>query len=512
MQQFDRAAISGLGIPGLALMENAGRAFVDILAERVGEVRGRSVAVVCGKGNNGGDGFVIARHLANRGASVDVFLLSPSLSGDAAANLAPLRKMSRLKNSGIRLIPAARLSPPWKLSHDIIVDAIFGTGFKGEPKGVYRRAMEAINASGSMVAAVDIPSGVNGTTGGASAVALRANLTVTMGLAKPGHFTGEGKECSGEVVVADISIPPSLFKVPQRPVYRVLAEDVRQKLPRRPLSAHKYSVGKVLVIGGSREFTGAPSMTSLAALRSGAGAVVLGVPSSIHPVMARKLTEVILQALPESAEGTIGSAAFDDIMSRMKWADVVAIGPGLSRSRETDRLVVDLLASINKPVVLDADALTALVGETSVLKKRKFPTVLTPHAGELSRLSGWSSARIESDRVTAARESARLFRSVVVLKGSGSVISGPGGACFINSTGNPGMATIGSGDVLTGLIAGLMAQRMEAEQAAWAGVFVHGLAGDMVAEKSGMRSLLAMDILNALPNALKAVEGGLVNC
>jgi NAD(P)H-hydrate epimerase len=265
----------------------------------------------------------------------------------------------------------------------------------------------------------------------------------------------------------------------------------------------------VYVIGGAKEFTGAPTMTSLAALKSGAGAVVLGIPRLIHPIMARKLTEVILQALPESAEGTIGSAALDEIMSRVEWADVVAIGPGLSRSRETDRLVIDLLSLIKKPVVLDADALTALAGGS--LKKRKWPTVLTPHAGELSRLTGWSSARIESDRVAAARESAGIFRSVVVLKGSGSVISGPGGASFINSTGNPGMATIGSGDVLTGLIAGLIAQGLDAERAAWAGAFLHGLAGDMGAEKYGMRSLLAMDILSTLPNALNAVEGGRVN-
>jgi NAD(P)H-hydrate epimerase len=228
--------------------------------------------------------------------------------------------------------------------------------------------------------------------------------------------------------------------------------------------------------------------------------------------MARKLTEVILQPLPETAEGTISAKGVEEIRSRIAWADVVAIGPGLSRSQETDQLVVQLLREIEKPVVVDADGLTAMAGSPAEVRKRRYPTLITPHSGELARLTGWSSADIEADRVRAARESAARFRSVVVLKGPGSVTAGLRGACFINSTGNPGMATVGSGDVLTGLLAGLIAQGLDVETAGWAGAFLHGLAGDIGAERVGMRSLLAMDILESLTNALNAVERGLANC
>jgi NAD(P)H-hydrate epimerase len=259
----------------------------------------------------------------------------------------------------------------------------------------------------------------------------------------------------------------------------------------------------VYVVGGSRNFTGAPTLASLAALRAGAGAVVLGAPASLQGMLVRKLTEVILNPLPETAEGTISPEASDQILDRCAWADVVALGPGMGRNAATDSLVHRLLKEVTCPVVVDADGLTALASSVSVLRKRSGPTILTPHAGELARLIGMNSGEIEARRVDVVRESAKKLRSTVVLKGSPTVTASPDGRVFMNSTGNPGMATIGSGDVLTGLIAGLIAQGMTPEAGAWAGAFLHGRGGDLAAEKFGERSLLAGDILDCLPVAIK---------
>ncbi len=503
MQEFDRSAIE-LSIPGILLMENAGRSFVETLEHETGPVAGKSVHILCGKGNNGGDGFVIARHCANRGAVVSVTLLGRpgELKGDALTNFKAVKAMAASRGSRVSLratmSPGSfRADPP-----AIVVDAIFGTGFSGRPAGVYAKAIEWANASGSFVAAVDVPSGVNGSTGEAAGPAVRANLTVTMGLGKIGHYVSPGRELSGRVEIVDISIPPFVYRAPKAPVFRVLGKDLGPLLPRRPLTAHKYSVGKVFIVGGSANFTGAPSMASLAALRSGAGAVVLGVPASIHPMLVKKLTEVILLPLPETADGTVSPEAFDLIAERCAWADVVAVGPGMGRNRDTDGLVGKILKEIERPIVVDADGLTAMAGQKTILAKRKFPAILTPHAGELARLTGSTAQAIESGRVEVARESAKKLKSIVVLKGSPTVTARPDGHVFMNSTGNPGMATIGSGDVLTGVIAGLAAQGLTPEQAAWAGVFLHGRGGDIAAGRLGERSLLATDILDSLPAAL----------
>ncbi len=505
MRGFDRAAIGSIGIPGLLLMENAGRAFVDELARRVDPLAGRSVTVVCGKGNNGGDGYVIARHLANRGCEVRVFLLAKksSVRGDARVNLDALLGMASLRGSTLKFAEAmsGRALTAGR-EGVIIVDAILGTGFAGEVKGVVRDAIEWINKQGSFVAAVDIPSGVDATTGEVNGEAVRAHLTVTMGLAKIGHYVGEGADRSGEVRVVDISIPPALMRPEKNPVFRVHGRDVTQLLPVRPRTAHKYSVGKVLVIGGSRNFTGAPLMAAQAALRSGAGAVVLAIPKSIHTAIARRLTEVIIAPQEETAGGALGSAAAPALLERAAWADVVAIGPGLSRDKETMALVRLLVGVVKKPLIVDADALSALAGETRRLKNRKSDTILTPHSGEFGPLAGMTAKEADRHRVSAARGKAREWGCIVVLKGAPTVTADPDGTVYVNPTGNPGMATIGSGDVLTGMIAGLRAQGIKGSGAAYAGVYLHGLAGDCAAARHGERSMLATDILEAVPQAM----------
>jgi NAD(P)H-hydrate epimerase len=507
MQRYDRTAINAYTIPGLLLMENAGRAFVESLVDVAGPLGGKTVAVVCGKGNNGGDGFVIARHLLNRGCSVHVVLLGQraQVRGDARVNLKSVERLAKERRSKLRfreMKSARALSSLHK--PDIIVDALFGTGFSGSVRGLQQRGIEWINAQRSFVAAVDIASGVDASSGSVGNVAVRANLTVTMGLAKVGHYVGRGCDHSGNVVIADISIPEFVFRPEREQVYRVLGSDPAGVLPVRPRTAHKYNVGKVFVLAGSRSFTGAPAMCAESALRAGAGAVVLGSPRSIHPVLARKLTEVIVIPLEETGEGTVSSASRDEIDRRIGWADVVVVGPGMSRHPETDNFIVETVTRCPKPLVLDADGLNALGAHPLFLRRRKSPTVLTPHAGELARLTQDESTSIEADRISAARNAAKRFRSVLALKGAPTITADPKGIAFVNSTGNPGMATIGSGDVLTGLVAGLWAQGMSPAGATYTGVFLHGLAGDLAARTYGEKSLLATDICKYLPEAFGA--------
>jgi NAD(P)H-hydrate epimerase len=508
MQQCDRSAIKTYGIPGILLMENAGRACVDELTDRYGSVDGRQVVVLCGKGNNGGDGFVIARHLLNRGARVHLALLckKSDVKGDCRINLMVLLKMLKSRHAALTVQEISgslsRLPTP-----DIIIDAIFGTGFSGEVRGLHRRAISWINEQQKHTVAVDIPSGANATNGIVESVSVKADLTVTMGLAKVGHYVGACRDHAGEVVPVDIGIPRAVYGSIGVPTFRVHADDVKGMLPNRPLIAHKHSVGKVFVLAGSRSLTGAPVMCAYAAMRSGAGAVVLGVPRSIHGALVRKLTEVMITPLEETSEGTVAITALDAIKERVLWADVVVIGPGLSLNAETGRVVRTLVATTNKPIVLDADGLTAVAEETSLLKKRKSPAVLTPHAGELARLLAKPSTEIEVSRVDIARAAAGQLKSIVILKGSPTVTATPAGTVYMNSTGNPGMATAGSGDVLAGVIAALIGQGMRAEQAAYAGVFVHGLAGDRGTAQFGQRGVMAMDIADAVPGALALVEG-----
>ncbi|MGB6033278.1 MAG: NAD(P)H-hydrate dehydratase, partial [Bacteroidota bacterium] len=454
------------------------------------------------------DGFVIARHLINRGCSVEVVLLGDcaSIRGDARTNLKCVLRLARARRAGLgfREAKSARAFSRFG-GADIIVDAIFGTGFSGEVRGLQARAIEWINGQESFVASVDIPSGVNASTGSVQNLAVQADLTVTMGLAKIGHYVGDGCDRSGEVMVADIGIPAFVLRSLPGQVSRVLPDDVSTVLPVRSRTAHKYSVGKVFVLAGSRSFTGAPAMCAEAALRAGAGAVVLGAPRSIHQVLTRKLTEVIVSPLAETEGGTVALASTEEIDRRVDWADVVVVGPGLSRDPETDRVIQYTVSRCRKPLLVDADGLNALGPNPKSISKRKAPTVVTPHAGELGRLTGQPSISIEADRVSSARAAARQFRAVVALKGAPTVTAEPGDVSYVNSTGNPGMATIGSGDVLSGLVAGLWAQGMDSAAATYAGVFLHGKAGDIAAACYGERSLLAMDICKHLPEAFEAV-------
>ncbi|MFZ5596057.1 MAG: NAD(P)H-hydrate dehydratase [Bacillota bacterium] len=508
MREIDRRAMEDFKIPGIVLMENAGKSVVDIVREKLGGVvYGKNVAVFCGKGNNGGDGLVAARHLFNMGADVRViFLEKPEkITGDAAVNLEIWQRTGQKIYTVAQKedLNAVRLI---LVRTDIIIDAIYGTGFRGKVKDLPGRVIEAVNAAGKPVIAVDVPSGLEADTGSVNGPCIRAGITVAFGLPKVGVLLEPGAGYAGELRVADISIPPVLLDDEKLNCNLVDFNMVRGWLTPRSSSSHKGDYGRVLVLGGSRGMAGAACLAAGAAARIGAGLVTLVVPGAIYYPVASLLPEVMVYPAP--GEEAFSKEAMAVISGMLERADVLAIGPGLSAGPETGELVRKILASVCIPTVLDADGLNALAGHTGIFKKVKAPLVITPHPGEMARLAGMATDGVQRDRLGVARSFSADWGVTLVLKGAKSIIALPDGTAYINPTGNPGMATGGSGDVLTGVIAGLIAQGMDVAGAAAAGVYIHGLAGDRAALEKGMMGLIAGDILEALPLATRFVEIG----
>lgn len=531
MGAMDQKASKDYGIPSVVLMENAGLKVADLVSALLDNLARRTIIVVAGKGNNGGDGFVVARHLLNRGAEVQVFLAAEpeKIKGDALINLNIWRKM------GQKILPLLKSNDNnlFKLSlikAELVVDALYGTGFTGTVRDQMVSVIEAINASGKPVVAIDIPSGLEADTGKANGPCVIANHTVTFALPKLGLVLPTAKKYVGELHVADISIPAAVTigsiednrkivssskkgngtaaesKITSGFRYLITDRLVREWWPRRTGNEHKGNFGRVLVIAGSRGMSGAAVMTAQAAARSGAGLVTLGVPAGIHDIVETKLTEVMTFPLPQNERGALSIAALEEIMVRAGNSDVLALGPGLGTEDETEELVKEILLKLKTPCVLDADGLNVMAGKTELLKGVEADLVLTPHPGEMARLTGRSTDQIQNDRLGLAAAKAAQWGAVVVLKGAGTVVAAPDNTLFINNTGNPGMAAGGSGDVLTGIIAGFMAQGMPALHAAAAGVYLHGQAGDMAARDKGMAGLLAGDLLEQLPAVLKILE------
>jgi len=501
MRSLDRAAIDDYGIPGVVLMENAGRAVAGAAAQML-DGSGR-VVVVCGRGNNGGDGFVAARHLSNRSVEVEIYLLAATedLAGDAATNchIAEQMDLPIFENPDQASLEAAISSA------DLIIDAILGTGISGEVRGAAREAIEAINQSPAQVLAVDVPSGISGDTGQVMGVAVWADRTLTFGLPKIGHYCYPGRDHCGEIELVDISLPAALIEATDLPTNLATASDVATMLPPRWADMHKGEAGRLLIVAGSPGMTGAAAMAGLAAVRSGAGLVTVGIPASLNDILEVKCTEVMTLPLPETAPGSLAPDAMDEILEFADGCDAVALGPGLSQVPETAELARELIERISAPLVVDADGLNACAGATEPLQNRKTPTIITPHPGELSRITGQSIADIQQDRVTAARQTAHDLQCVVVLKGAGTIIANPSGEVWVNPTGNAGMASGGVGDVLTGVIGGLLAGNGDAMKAAISAVYCHGLAGDLAEEYCGQRALIASDLLVQLPAAFEAV-------
>ncbi|NOY77663.1 MAG: NAD(P)H-hydrate dehydratase, partial [Calditrichaeota bacterium] len=496
MRTVDQLSTTELNIPAILLMENAGLKTAQAIRRELGDLTHKQVCIICGKGNNGGDGFVVGRHLSRMGARVEFFSTAPlsDFKGEAAVNRQIAERL-RLPVHDIRTMDD--LKPA--VAPDLIVDALLGTGIRGEVTGLYRALIEWMNAQSVPIVAVDTPSGVNCETGDVAGTAVRATFTVTMGAIKTGQLFYPARSHQNKLRVADLNAPPFLLEKVNTQKFLVTPEDIVSLLPERPPDGYKNTFGKVLLIAGSTGLTGAATMASLSALRSGAGMAVLAIPERFNPVLEEKVTEVMTAPLPETEDGSIHSRAIEQIDRWLQWSHVLALGPGLSTHPETQTFVRALLGKANQPIVIDADGINNLAGQVDLIRNYPADLVFTPHVGELSRLIGVPQKDILTNRIALLKEWASKLNCTLLLKGAPTLIADPSGTLYFNPTGNAGMATAGSGDVLTGLIAGFLAQGLTGTHAAIAGAFVHGMAGDLARKKLGQRGMIAGDILNHVP-------------
>jgi len=506
MQQMDRQTIESFGIPGRVLMENAGLGATRVLFEQFDNIIDKKVGVVAGRGNNGGDGFVIARYLAQKGSDVTVYLLAESanVKGDAAANLKLLLPL----NLPVVEMPDEQSFLTHKtgmLHQEIWIDALLGTGLKSDVKGYFKKIIEFINDLSRPVFLVFFPSGLNPDTGQVCGACIRAQATATFAFAKTGHILFPGAEYTGYLEIIDIGVPDHIAKN-IRPKQQLLTpERIRSTFEPRLPDAHKGTTGHVLVVSGSVGKTGAAAMTAMSAMRAGAGLVTLAIPESLNPVLETQVLEAMTYLLPETENGIIGESAFNKIMDLLAGKKCLAIGPGLGQTAETKKLVHRIIKESPVTIVIDADGLNNIAGSTEILKKAKAPVILTPHPGEMARLIDSTTGSVQKDRIACARKFAKKFNVHIILKGVKTIIAHPDGNIFINPTGNPGMASGGMGDVLTGIIAGLVAQGFSPESAAHTGVYLHGAAADRLAEKIGPFGYLATEVMNAIPGQIKLI-------
>ncbi len=508
MQEVDRRAMEELKIPGLILMENAGnRVFHEIAA--VNYLPGKKILVACGGGNNGGDGFVIARHLAAAGAKVTVLALAAreKYRGDAAVNLNLLNHTPLNLDFILKETDLARVGF-YLEGTSLVVDSLFGTGLNQKVHGLYKEVIDKINLFSGRVIATDIPSGINASTGAVMGVAVRASLTVTFAFPKRGLFFYPGREYCGKIKIVDIFIPSFLGEEEGSGVVLLTKGKALAMLPQRRGNSHKGDYGRVFILAGAPGYTGAAFLTSMTAQRAGAGLVTLGIPAGLHNIMESLLTEVMTVSLPETPNGGLSAQSPEVMKNYLKKSDVLAIGPGLGKGKDIREILLSLLPTYASPMVIDADGLNAIAPTPEVLRQASLSPVLTPHLGEMSRLTGLSVAEIKKNSLELAREMSKKWQAVLVLKGAPTIVALPGGAVYVNTTGNEGMATGGTGDVLTGLIAGFIAQGASPAEAAVAAVYLHALAGDIAAEKLGKRGLIASDVMNMIPEAFLRMEKG----
>lgn len=508
MRELDRRTIDDAGIPGKILMERAGSGFVEHLARSMAPIKQKTITVFCGKGNNGGDGLVIARLLHRLRANVRVILLaSPAdLSKDAATMY---RRFVRAAGaSTIRLFSSTDQAQSLVRDSHIVIDALLGTGLSSDITGRYAAAIQSMNTACCPVVSVDVPSGLHADTGAILGHAVCASSTVSFGLPKLGLFQGSGIDLSGAVSVVDIGIPTSYIDAIHSGIALITPECVRASLPVRRLSHHKGTFGHAGIIAGSIGKTGAATMAAKAALRVGAGLVTVAVPSSVNDIVASQVLESMTLPMPDTKAKTFARSAIERLVPFMADRTAVAIGPGLSTHPETVELVQVLTRRLDRPAVLDADALNALAGRASILTSCKIPPILTPHPGEMARLeTGATSQSIQADRIGTACRFARERGVFVVLKGARTVVARPDGTAAICPTGNPGMATAGTGDVLTGMIVGLLAQGLPSWDASCAATYLHGVAGDLAASDKGQAGMIAGDVIEQIPYALKTAYG-----
>ena len=507
MREIDRRCTAEYGIPSLLLMENAGLGTVREMERAFPGLRRRRVAVLCGKGNNGGDGFVIARHLANRGVPTEICLLArgEDLQGDAAVNHQIAVRMAIPLCSVRGAEDRAALADAMARA-DLLVDALLGTGAAGAPQGLLAEAIELLNASGKPVVAIDVPSGLGADAPMPAGICVRATVTCTMALPKPSLLLYPGAAFAGEVRVVDIGAPRALLEDPALPCCLLEPADVLPAFPARDPAAHKGTYGHLLVIAGSAGKSGAAALCALGGLRMGAGLVTLAAPASLRDTLAARHSEVMVEPLPQTAGAALARAALDPLRRLLEGKTAVALGPGLSTDPETVEVVQVLVGEGRLPMVIDADGLNAFAGQMALLARSPGPRILTPHPGEASRLLGVGRDRLLAERLAVVPEVARTHSLHFVLKGARTLVADPKGGVAINPTGNPGMASGGTGDVLTGMIGGLLARGVEPGLAARAGVYLHGLAGDLAARETGPEALIAGDVLAHLPAAIRALR------
>jgi hydroxyethylthiazole kinase-like uncharacterized protein yjeF len=500
MQEADRRTIEA-GVPSVVLMERAGHAVAFSALRLLGKAYGRRILVLAGKGNNGGDALVVARKLHRMGALVRIAMTQPprSLEGD------PLVMYERLVPLGIPVgTPAPEIIEKVAANSDLVIDGLFGTGFKGAASGIVGEWIEAANRSGTAILAIDIPSGLDGATGSVRGPVIKAIKTVALQALKCGHLLGEGPKVCGDLEIADLGIAVTDADAT---AFVSEAADVADMVPRRPVDAHKWSSGSVLVVGGSRGMTGAAIMTAKAALKAGAGIVMLAIPRSVQQHVVPTVPELLTLALEETSEGALSEDAFESIAAAASRYRILALGPGLGREPSTGRLVRRLLGELDNPAVVDADALNLLGTDAyKVVGEREAPTVITPHPAEMARMLASDPKVVDRERLSVATEVAAKWQCVVILKGHRSVVAGPEGIPVVNVTGGPELATAGTGDVLTGIVAALLSAGATPMGAAIAGAWLHGKAGRLAGDSTRGHGVTAPAVIEHVPEALAILE------
>ena len=502
MRSLDRYAIDELGIPEEILMENAGNASYFVMLKEFG-IKDKKFVIICGTGNNGGDGLVVARKIHSNGGNVKVFILGDAneLKGAAKKNFDILASL-RIESRRIESIESIKND---LLHSDAIVDAIFGTGLSRDVSGLYRDVILLINGSGKKVFSLDIPSGINGDTGEIMGIAVKADYTITFGLPKIGNMLFPGYEHCGKLYVSYISFPPSLY---DKDSIRVGINDYI-KLPTKDMSAHKGDFGEALFIAGASSYFGAPYFSALSFLKAGGGYSRLAAPISMTPFIANKGSEIVFIPQKETESGSISLKNKDALLKLSERMDMVIIGPGLSLDEETGQLTRELAVAIERPLLIDGDGITAISRDLRLIKERRYPTILTPHLGEMSKITKTSVSEINKNKINILQSASKELNSIIVLKGAHSLIGYHDEKVYINMSGNPGMATAGSGDVLAGTIAAMFGLGLSLEDAVRKGVFIHGFSGDLAAGDIGEDGITAQDILDYLPLAVKTDREGL---
>lgn len=496
-REIDRRTIEEFGVPGVVLMENAGRAVVSVILAECPSAN--KMAVICGAGNNAGDGFVIARHLISAGKEISVHITEKKQGyrGDAKTNLDSLLEIEAdVRELGGKL--------PRIKDAEVIVDAIFGTGLDRKVEGFYEKLINFINRQSARRISVDIPSGLDADTGRPLGAAVQADVTVTFAPAKLGMCIHPGVDYSGKLCVTDITIPKTLWE--DLPLELLTFQKCRSLIKKRAADSHKGTYGHLLVLAGSPGKSGAAVLSAEAALRAGSGLVTLGVPKSISSAVEEKTTEVMSVSLKDSKDGTFHPDACEEVLRELEGKKTaLAVGPGISTSKSAGEFLEKVITQCEVPVTLDADALNIISKDPETLRKTKIPAVITPHPGEMARLCGVRTKQVQDDRVGTSTRFSERYGCYVVLKGARTVVSTPSGEVFINPTGNSAMATAGTGDVLTGIIGGLAAQGYDPLQSCLLGVFLHGHAADLLLDETGTAGFTASEISRKIPASRNSV-------